>query len=172
MKLFTALLILFSSAVLAQTPPRAYFPWWESPLSRDLNLTPEQQDQIRSILKQNRAKMIDERAAVEKAEAAVEDLFNEPEVNEAQAEKAIDELVAARGEMTRTFTRMSLKLRQVLTEQQWHRLQARRSQWKSMMWKRRRPAENRWSGRPRGPASPGAPPPPRRSPEPPQPPRP
>ena len=171
MKVLITLLVLFSTGALAQNPPRAYFPWWESPLTRDLNLTAQQQEQINSILKENREIMIDQRAVVEKAEAAVQDLFNEPEVDQARAKQAVDQLVTARGEMTRTFTVMSLKLRQVLTAGQWHRLQARRSQWDPMMRQRRGAYgnNNRWPRQPRTAPMPRAPNQPPRPPEPRQP---
>ena len=80
----------------------------------------------------------------------------------------VDRLVAARGEMTRTFTRLSLKLRQVLTYQQWQKLERRRSEWRSRrmqqgMRRNRRPGEMMAPRRPRRPANP---------PEPSQPPKP
>lgn len=163
MKLVVALLILISTGAMAQRPTRAYFPWWESPLRRSLHLTEEQQQQIRAILKQHRDQMIDERATVEKAEAEVKDLFNEQTIDHTKADQAIDRLVAARGELTRTFTRLSLKLREVLTYQQWQKLERRRSEWRSRrrqlgMRRGRRPGEMMAPRRPRRPANPPAPP--------------
>ncbi len=51
--------------------------------------------------------------------------MNEDQVNEARANDAIEKLVAARGEMARTVSQMSLKLRVVLTPQQWQELRGR-----------------------------------------------
>jgi len=134
-------------------PPRAYFPWWESPLARELNLTDEQREKITAILKESRAEIIDKRAAVEKAEAEVEDLFAEPVLDQARAQQAIDRLVAARGELTRAFTELSLKLRMVLTQEQWKELQQRRPRWRPIG-KRLRPFR---PGEPRGPRRPPSP---------------
>jgi hypothetical protein len=44
-------------------------------------------------------------------------------VDQAKANQAIERLIAARTDLTRTLSQMSLRLRTVLTEQQWHDLQ-------------------------------------------------
>jgi hypothetical protein len=49
-------------------------------------------------------------------------------VDVARAQSAIDNVVAARGEMMRAVARMSLKLRTILTYTQWQQLQKRESQ--------------------------------------------
>jgi Spy/CpxP family protein refolding chaperone len=126
MKLLLSSLLLLPVLLPAQ-PPRAYFPWWDGKLVADLNLSTEQREKIRSILREHRNKLIDERAAVEKAEAEVEDLFGESELDESRAQPAIDRLVEARSALTRSFTEMGLKLRRVLTTEQWKELQQRRS---------------------------------------------
>ena len=172
MKLLITLLLLISTGAFAQRPTRAYFPWWESPLRRSLHLTEQQQQQIRTILKQHRDEMIDERAAVEKAEADVEDLFSERTVDPAQAKQAIDRLVTARGKLSRTFIQLSLKLRQVLTDQQWEKLEQRRSAYRARRWKRptmrrnRRPRKRMAPGRGPGPFPPSEPPAPPKPPSP------
>jgi len=106
---------------LAQAPP-AYFPWWESPVSTRLNLNQDQRDSIRDVLQAYRDQMIDQRARVEKAEAAFTDAFAEEEVDEAAAREAMEELIEARGALTRSMATMSLELRQILTTEQWRRL--------------------------------------------------
>jgi Spy/CpxP family protein refolding chaperone len=106
--------------------PRALVPWWDQPIVRDLNLSEEQHRQIRSALRETRSQMIDLRASVEKAEGEVEDLFNEDSVDQKRTAEAIDKLVDARRELTRAFSMLSLRLRAVLTTQQWRELQRRR----------------------------------------------
>lgn len=147
------LLLLCSACALAQGP-RAYFPWWESPITQQLDLTEEQRGSIRSISREHRDQMIDQRAAVEKAEAEMQDLFDEEQIDDARASQTIDRLVAARSDLTRSFTEMSLRLRKLLTLEQWGRLQREQ---RSMRDRFRQPAR-----------APGA----RRPPQPPQPPRP
>jgi Spy/CpxP family protein refolding chaperone len=125
------LLVLFLGccAGLAQ-PPRAYFPWWESPLASEINLTEEQREKVRAIVQENRMAMIDQRAAVEKAELEVDHLFGDEVVDSTKAQDAIERLVAARSALTRSFTELSLKLRMVLTSAQWKELQEKRERWR------------------------------------------
>jgi Spy/CpxP family protein refolding chaperone len=108
--------------------PRAMFPWWNSPMVRDLNLTSDQQQQIRSTLREYRDRVIDLRATVDKAEGELEDAFNDERLDQRRANDAIDRLATARAEMTRVISQMSLKLRTVLTPEQWRELQKRRQE--------------------------------------------
>jgi Spy/CpxP family protein refolding chaperone len=104
---------------------RSLFPWWDNPLSQDLNLTDLQRNQIRAVVKEFRNHLVDERAAVEKAEGELEDVFSEDTVDQRRAAEAIDHLTAARGELTKSLAQMSLRMRTVLTAQQWQDLQRR-----------------------------------------------
>ncbi len=126
-KTISLLFVLTLGAAMAPAqPPRSFFPWWESPLARDANLTPEQSTQIRAIIAEYRDALIDQRAALEKAENGVEDLFADEKLDQAKAQQAVDKLVEARSALTRSFTLMSLRVRSVLTPEQWRELQKRR----------------------------------------------
>jgi Spy/CpxP family protein refolding chaperone len=118
-------LLLCALPVAAQNP-RGIFNWWDTPMARDLNLTETQRQQIRSTLRDFRGKIIDLRAAIEKAELEVEDSFNTENLDQQQATAAIERLAAARGDMIRVFSQMSLQMRTVLTQEQWRELQRRR----------------------------------------------
>jgi Spy/CpxP family protein refolding chaperone len=50
--------------------------------------------------------------------------LNEDPVDQRRANEAIEQLVSARGELFRTTSQMDLKLRMVLTAQQWQELQS------------------------------------------------
>ena len=104
---------------------RALLPWWDNPLTREVNLTGAQRDQIRAVVKEYRNRLVDERAAVEKADGELEDVFAEDSVDQRRAAEAIDRLTAARAELTRSLAQMSLRMRTVLTAQQWQDLQRR-----------------------------------------------
>ena len=141
---------LFLAAGVGQAQmSRSFFPWWEMGFTRDLNLSEQQQQQIREILRENLSKMIDMRAALEKAEGEVEDLFEDQSVDQRKANEVVDHVVAARSNMTRHFTMMSLQMRKILTNEQWKDLQSRRSRFENM----RRPGG---PGMPGGPGGPGA----------------
>jgi len=132
---------------------RTLFPWWDNPLSQGLNLTDAQRTQIAAVVKEYRNRLVDERAAVEKAEGELEDVFGEDTVDQRRAAEAIDHLTAARTELTKSLAQMSLRMRTVLTAQQWQDLQRRQ---------RGGPRGEGKSSRRRGPgpgsAPPGAPP--------------
>jgi hypothetical protein len=111
---------------LCAQPPRGFYNWWDSPVAKDLNLSDDQTKQIRSTVRDFRTKLIDARAAVEKAEAEMEDSFNDEAFSQARANDAIERLVAARSELTRSFSQMSMRLRAILSNEQWNELQKRR----------------------------------------------
>ncbi len=107
------------------------FAWWDSPIAQNLNLTPEQQKQIRETVREFRDRLIEQRAGVQKAEAGFMDFLNDDQVNEARAKEAVEKLVVARGDLMRSVSLMSLRLRAVLTPQQWQELQRRRARQRS-----------------------------------------
>ncbi len=119
------LAVLFSGVLFAQAPP-GFFNWWDSPIANDLNLTEDQKKQIRSIVQEYRDRLIDQRAALQKAEMQFADLFAEESPNPARVDSVIEQLVAARSDLTRTMSRMTLRLRAVLTPEQFRELQKRR----------------------------------------------
>ena len=153
MRLIMTALVLTAGVSQAQMS-RSFFPWWEMGFTRDLNLSEQQQQQIREILRENRSKMIDMRAALEKVEGEVEDLFEESNADQRRATEVVERMVSARDNMTRHFTLMSLQMRRVLTNEQWKDLQSRRGRFENM---RRGPAAAT-PGAPRhGPEGAGAP---------------
>ena len=117
------LALLLSSSVLGQMP-KSLYAWWSKPVvARQLNLTNVQRQQIRATVVQFRPHLIDIRAEVNKAEIDLEAQFDHDPVDQTKANQAIERLIAARADLTRTLSQMSLKLRSVLTEQQWRDLQ-------------------------------------------------
>jgi Spy/CpxP family protein refolding chaperone len=120
------LALLFAAGLCAQMP-RGIYAWWSKPqIARDLNLTPAQREQIRATVQQYRPHLLNVRVAVNQAEQALADQFNRNPVDAGKTNDAIERLVDARSDLTRTLTQLSLKLRLVLTEQQWQELQRRR----------------------------------------------
>ncbi len=120
------LALLLASGLSAQMP-RGIYAWWSRPqIARDLNLSPAQREQIRTTVQQYRPHLLNVRAAVNQAEQALAEQFNRNPVDPGKTNEAIERLVDARSDLTRTLTRLSLKLRLVLTEQQWQELQRRR----------------------------------------------
>jgi Spy/CpxP family protein refolding chaperone len=121
-----ALTLLWSTILCAQMP-RGIYAWWSRPqIARDLNLSPAQREQIRATVQQYRPHLLNVRMAVNQAEEDLANQFNRNPVDPGKTNDAIERLVDARSDLTRTLTQLSLKLRLVLTEQQWQELQRRR----------------------------------------------
>lgn len=112
-------------ALLWAQPRPANLGWWDNPVASGLDLTDAQQQQIRDIVRDYRDRMIQAGAAVEKAEDELEDVFNQPTVDQRRGSEVIARLVAARAAQTRVVSEMTLRLRAVLTSEQWQELQRR-----------------------------------------------
>jgi Spy/CpxP family protein refolding chaperone len=116
---------LLAVPLLAQ-PPRGGFNWWESPLTGDINLSEDQRLKIRDTIREFRPKLIDLRAVMEKAEIDTEEALNDDGFDQKRATDAIERLATVRGDMTRMMSQMSIRLRSILTVEQWKELQKKR----------------------------------------------
>src|SRR5260370_16475811 len=114
--------LFLSCAAFAQMA-KGFCGRWAKEGVKKLNLSQAQKQQIHGTVLQFRVHLIDVRAEVAKAEIDLEDQFNRDPVDQQKANQAIERLIAARTDLTRTLSQMSLKLRMVLTEQQWRELQ-------------------------------------------------
>ena len=100
-------------------------PWWTGDTIKDLNLSKDQVAQMRASMQEYRPRLKDLRGAVQKAEQDLESVFNSDPVNTQKANETIERLVAARADLSRTLSQMGLKLRSVLTLQQWQEVEKR-----------------------------------------------
>ncbi len=99
--------------------------WWTDPaLVQKLGLTADQQKRIDTLFQQNRLKLIDLSAGVQKEEATLEPLLEADRPDESQVLAQIDRIAQARAELEKANARMLLGFRGVLTLDQWKRLQA------------------------------------------------
>lgn len=116
------LLLGATLTVSAFAQNRANFPWWNSPVVEDLNLSQAQKQKIHQIVRSYRERLFDARNAHQKAVANLEDILNEPEVSLDTAKPAIDKVTSAQANASRVFLEMSAELRGVLTLEQWRQL--------------------------------------------------
>jgi Spy/CpxP family protein refolding chaperone len=100
--------------------------WWDNPLTGNLNLTDAQRKQLQATTREYRNRLVDARAAAEKADGDLQDLFNDAPGDDRRANDLIDRVVKTRGELLKLVTQMSWKLRGVLNAEQWQELQRRR----------------------------------------------
>jgi Spy/CpxP family protein refolding chaperone len=114
--------LCLATAAFAAAQNAANMPWWTSDIVHDLGLTPAQTQKIHQIVRSHRDRLFDARNDVQKAEADLEDLLNDPQITPAAAKPVVERLAQARAESTRVFTDMSIQLRSVLTIDQWREL--------------------------------------------------
>lgn len=127
---------LLPLAVLAQ-PRYARGPRLNAEVAKELNLSDAQTREMNQVNQDFRQRLFQDRDQVNKAEAAVEAVFNEDPVDSAKGAEAINRLAAARSELTKATSEWDLKLRMILTAQQWQQLKQRQ--------------RGRWPGAPAGP---------------------
>jgi Spy/CpxP family protein refolding chaperone len=90
-----------------------------------LNLSESQQKQISAICKDSYKKVSDLREGWRKAEAELQEAFDESTVDQAKSNAAIEHLAAARSDLFRATSQMDLQIRSVLTNEQWKELKKR-----------------------------------------------
>ncbi len=98
--------------------------WWHNPdLIQKLNLTPDQQKQMDEILQQSRPQLMELRSALQKQEFQMRPMLsaNPPDTNKILAQ--IDQTAQARAELEKATAKMLLGIRNLLTPDQWTRLQ-------------------------------------------------
>jgi Spy/CpxP family protein refolding chaperone len=126
--------------------------WWNNPeMVQRLGLTTDQQKKMDDIFLQNRLRLIDLNAAVQKEEVIMEPLMAADSPDETRILAQIDKVAQARAELEKANARLLLGIRRVLTQEQWKKLQA----------EERQPGAGRGSGQ-RGPGAAPNPPAPGR----------
>jgi len=99
--------------------------WWNNPdMVQKLALTADQQKRMDDIFQQNRLKLIDLNATVQKEEVIMEPLMASDQPDEARIVAQIDRVAQARAELEKTNARFLLAIRRVLNTDQWKKLQA------------------------------------------------
>ena len=99
--------------------------WWDNPRIADrIGITDDQKKKMDDIFQQSRLQLIDLNAAVEKQEAIMQPLIGADQPEESKILSQIDAIAQARAELEKNRARMLFSIRQVLTADQWKKLQA------------------------------------------------
>jgi Spy/CpxP family protein refolding chaperone len=93
-------------------------------MAEQLGLSADQKKKMDDIFQQNRLKLVDLHATVQKAELTMEPLVAADQPDVARIEKQIDNVAQARAELEKANARMLLGIRGVLTPEQYQKLQA------------------------------------------------
>ena len=99
--------------------------WWHNPdLVQKLTLTADQQKRMDDIFQQNKSQLMDLRSNLEKQEQLMGPMLaaDQPDTNKILAQ--IDQTAQARAELEKATAKMLLGVRNVLTPDQWSKLQA------------------------------------------------
>jgi periplasmic protein CpxP/Spy len=88
-----------------------------------LALTTKQQKQIDALFQQNRIKLIDLNASLQKEEAILDPMLDADRPDESRVQAQIDRIAQARAELEKANARMLLGFRGVLNPDQWKKLQ-------------------------------------------------
>lgn len=133
-------LVAASAAAFAQEPPapdpagpggkphhmmgeRPMGAWWKnSDVASKLKLTDQQVQQLENTFYQHRLKLVDLRANIEKQDLAMQQLLDAPTPNDSAIMAQVDQRSAARNQLDREFTQMTLDFRKILTPDQWKQL--------------------------------------------------
>lgn len=123
--------------------------WWHNAdLIQKLSLTADQQKRMDDILQQNRTQLMDLRTNLQKQETLIEPMLavDQPDTNKILAQ--VDVTVQARAELEKATARMLLSIRNVLTTDQWSKLQTEERENHRMFMRRGGPPDG--SGHPPG----------------------
>jgi Spy/CpxP family protein refolding chaperone len=168
--LYWLFLAAISATMVAQTAPdpnaggpggkrdgmmhHAMGDWWKnSEIASKLQLNDQQVQQLQNTFYQHRLKLIDLRANIEKQDLALQQLLDAPNPNDSAILAQVDQRSAARNQLDREFTQMTLDFRKILTPDQWKQLRA-------LMPPPGPGMMRRFGHGPGGPVGPDAPPPP------------
>jgi|ERR1700677_724908 Spy/CpxP family protein refolding chaperone len=114
--------ILLLPVILCAQPPRGRGPWLNPEVAKQLNLSDAQTKQMDQVNQDFRQRLSAVRDEVNNAETAMDAVFNEDPVDPAKGTDAINRLAAARSELTKALSQHDLKIRMILTTQQWQQL--------------------------------------------------
>ena len=97
--------------------------WWRNQAYITLlSLTTDQQKKMDDVFQQSRIRLIDLTATLDKEEAILEPLMKAERLDESKVAPQIDKVADARAELEKATARMLLGIRQVLTPEQWTKL--------------------------------------------------
>lgn len=141
---------IFSIAVLplaAQELDLPHGKWWEDPrVSQRIGLGEEQQQEIRDLVYAGARRMIDLKAAVDRAGLDLAEAVNSSEFDPEAVRAAYAAFQAARQKLENARFEMLLDVRQVLTSEQWQKLQELKRYRQQMRGQQRPPGQRQPGG--------------------------
>lgn len=98
--------------------------WWDNPnVAQQVGLTDDQKTKMDGIFQQHRPQLTNLHTALQKQEDSLRPLLQADQLDEAKVLSQIDTIAQARAELEKANARMLFEIRQVLTPDQWKKLQ-------------------------------------------------
>lgn len=102
-------------------PPGTF--WNDPGVIARLGITPDQQKRMQTLFEQNRPKLMALSTAVETQEEPLRQLLEADHPDEPRVLAQIDKIAQARADLEKANARFLLGLRNILTPDQWHKLE-------------------------------------------------
>ncbi|HYA15975.1 MAG TPA: periplasmic heavy metal sensor [Bryobacteraceae bacterium] len=94
--------------------------WWDNPeMARRIGVTSDQKKKMDDAFLQNRMKLVDLHASLEKDELTLEGLMQGPQLDDAKILPVVDKIAQDRAELEKADARFLLAIRHILTPEQW-----------------------------------------------------
>lgn len=123
--LFTVFLAAAGALAISPMEPPGGKWWQNEKAAAELGLTPDQQARLDKMMFEHRDRMIDLRAALEKAELRLRELMDDTAFDERAALDQLERVSAARSLVEKNRAAMLIKTRSILTLDQWQRARER-----------------------------------------------
>jgi Spy/CpxP family protein refolding chaperone len=125
--------LILCGILLAVVPSGAQaqgFKWWQDePFKKELGLTADQCTRIDEVYQSFRQRMSSGKEALERLETRLSDVIAEGTAPEADVVRLVDQVEAARGELYKSLTLMSYRMRRVLAPEQRVKMKAMHDRW-------------------------------------------
>jgi len=100
--------------------------WWlNEEVVRNLQITEAQQKELGKIYYSHLEKAIDLKAKVEKEQLKLREMLDQKEINEKELLSQVDRLLEARNSLERARAELFVKVRIILTPEQWQKVKER-----------------------------------------------
>ena len=129
-KLLTCLVLSLAVLSLPSAAAAQGFRWWQNQrFQTELALTAEQVTRLEDTYQALRPTLRNQKETFDKLEARLSRVINDPASDEAKVLTALERVEAARGELSRSRTLLTFRMRRILTEEQNIKLKALHEQW-------------------------------------------
>jgi Spy/CpxP family protein refolding chaperone len=117
--------------------------WWRNPdLIQKLTLTADQQKRMDDLFQQSRIQLVHIKASLEEQQILLEPMLNANPPDSAKALAQIGRIADTRAELEKANAKMLLGIREVLTPDQWTKLQAEGRENRHRAWRGRTPDDH------------------------------